>query len=181
MSETDYETLYGTPKGGATEDYESPEEYAGQGDTRVVRDLQFSYLAIVGQNPDGTPVLQPVDCPRDTELSIEEMGQLALEKGESNHSFYYDAELERLRATGTPAAPVTSAADVSALGAHELAEWLRSGKDGSAFSINEVMDKVGDDSDLAQRMLEAENIATDGDPRAGLEKGLTTIIERESQ
>lgn len=175
------ERLYGKPAASVADDYTSPEEYAGQGDTRVIRDLQFSYLSVSGFNADGSPILQPVDVRQNTEVKIEDIGQIALEKGERNHSFFTDKELERLNRGGSPAAPVSGASNVSELGPHELAEWLKTGKDGSAFTIDEVLEEVGSDKDLAQRMLEAENIATDGDARAGLHKGLTVIIERENQ
>jgi hypothetical protein len=36
---------------------------------------------------------------------------------------------------------------------------------------------AGTDKDLAHRLLAAENVATDGDPRKGVEAGLTAIIE----
>jgi hypothetical protein len=174
--------MYGTHPDAqeAAKAYESPEEYAEQGDTRVVRNLQFSYLAHVGDNLDGTPVLQPVDCPRDTELDVNNIGLIALRRGEKFHEFYTTRELSAIRSTGT-ATPITASTNVSDLGEHELAEWLATGKDGSAFTIDEVLETVGTDKDLANRMLAAENVRSDGDPRKGLEVGLTAIIEAENQ
>jgi hypothetical protein len=177
MATTEVE-LYGKPTLRTSfqdEGYESPDEYAEQGDTRIVRDLLFSYLAAT-QDAGGNTVLTPVDVPRDTEVSIDQIGLLALEKGERHHSFYTDAELAAKQAGSTPGAVDVAALNPSEAGEYELAEWLQTGKDGGPFTINEVLDTVGDDKEFAHRMLQAENIATNGNPRKGLEEGLGAII-----
>lgn len=162
--------LYGTADANAPvdESYESPEEYADQGDTRVVRDLSFSYL-VAEQDAAGNEVLTPRDVSRDTEVSVEQIGLVALEKGERLHSFYTTKELEALEGGGEEA--VEGGGSLSDMGEYELADWIK-GK-----SVNQVLEVVGDDKDLAERMLQAENIATNGDPRTTLEKGLQTVIE----
>lgn len=172
--------LYGSAAAHArvSEDYQPSDAYANQGDTRVVRDLSFAYM--VGQEgPDGVLNLIATEVPRNTEVSIEQIGLIALEKGERYNSFYTDKQLERMRNSGTAAAPAGEVTEIGTLGEHELAEWLTSDnpETGRAWTINEVLEKVGDDKDLANRMLAAENIATDGDPRSGLEAGLTKTIE----
>jgi hypothetical protein len=172
--------LYGTPtdlSAGVDESYESPSEYADQGDTRKIRDLSFSYLAET-QDAAGNTVRVPVDLPRDREVTIEQIGLLALAKGEANHSFYTTLELERQ--TGRASTDVSATANVSEMGEHELSDWLLTDNPdtGRPWTINEVLEQVGTDKDLANRMLAAENIRTSGDPRRGLEVGLTEIIER---
>jgi hypothetical protein len=73
----------------------------------------------------------------------------------------------------------TGTETVSELGEYELAEWLAGEAEGQtkAPTQAEVLEEVGDDKDLAHRMLQAENIRADGDPRKGLEVGLTRIIQ----
>lgn len=173
-------SLYGKPSGQVSEDYQSPDAYEGQGDTRVVRNLIFSYLAAVPGAAPGTYDLLPVDIRRDEEVTVEQIGLKALANGERDHAFYTTEELKRLRSTGSAAVPVSPEADISSMGPHELAEWLATSDPatGRAWTIDAVLEKVGDDKDLANRMLEAEHVRSDGDPRDGLVKGLTTIIER---
>lgn len=159
--------------------YESPAAFADQGDTRVVRDLLFNYLAAT-EDAAGNQTLMPVDCPRGTELTIEQMGLLALKKGEKHHSFYTTKERDAIE---NPAAAFTSDAvatgDLTSLGEYELAEWLSTPtpESGKEPTINDVLERVGDDKEFAHRMLQAENIATDGEPRKGLEAGLSAIIQ----
>lgn len=173
--------LYGThPSLKTDEPYESPEAYADQGDTRVIRNIQFSYLAHTGDNPDGTPVLTPVDIPRDTEVNVDDIGLIALKRGEKFHEFYTTKELEAIKRSGAPV-EVNAEANLSDLGSFELSEWLATNDPdtGRPWTINAVLERVGDDKDLANRMLEAENVRSDGDPRDGLVKGLTAVIEAE--
>jgi hypothetical protein len=168
----------------AAGEYESPAEYAEQGegpdDTRVVRDLLFSYK-VAHQNPDGTSYLVPTDAPRGTSVTIEQIGLVALQDGETNHKFYTTKELDAIN-NPTAAATVEGGgdpSDLASLGEYELAEWLATplADTGREPTINDVLDVVGSDKEFAHRMLQAENIRGDGDPRAGLEKGLTAIIQ----
>jgi hypothetical protein len=174
--------LHGKPLTQDAGGYESPDDYADQGDTRVIRDLQFNYLA-VSKDGAGNNVFSPVDLPRNTVVTVDQMGLLALQKGEGNHSFYTTAELEqRERAlSGAPAA--SGEADVSSMGAHELAEYINGANSGEKkLTVDETLALVPDgDKDFANRLLEAENIATEGDPRTGVEVGLTAIIEGANQ
>ncbi len=167
----------------SVEGYESPDEYADQGDTRKVRDLLFAYLAVIGENPDGTKVLEPVDVPRDTVVKLDEIGLLALEQGERLHSFYTTEELKRIEAGGRPDQPLAiTGGSVSEMGEYELAEYIKGANpEGKELKVQEVLDLVGDDKDLAHRMLMAENIASEGDPRKGVEAGLTSIIQEQGQ
>ena len=170
--------LYGKSKTerAGEEDYSSPEEYSDQGDTRVVKNLLFSYL-VATEDASGNLAVQSEDVPRDTEVTVEQIGKLALMNGERDGAFYTSDELKNKDNPGAATAEAVSSGNLSELGEHELAEWLKTGSDGKAPTVNEVLEAVGNDKDLANRMLAAENIATDGDPRKGLETGLTAIIE----
>lgn len=154
--------------------YESPDEYADQGDTRVVRNLQFSYLAAtVGL--DGNQVLTPIDLPRNSEVNVDQIGLLALQRGEKHHEFYTTKErdaLEHPAASEEAVQAAITSGNISELGEYELAEWIKE----TEPTINDILDLVGDDKEFAHRMLQAENIATDGEPRKGLEAGLSGII-----
>jgi len=154
-------------------EYKSPKQFSDQGDKRVVKNHGFRYLAKQGEDAAGNPILTPVSVNRGDTVTVDQIGKLALKQGEETGAFYTKDELEGN--TGGPEVPAAS--DLSSAGEFELAEYLRSGKDGKAPTINEVLEAVGNDKDLANRMLAAENIQTDGDPRSGLEHGLTKIIE----
>jgi len=157
--------------------YESPDEYDEQGDTRVIRDISFAYLVEV-KDPSGNSVLESRDALRDAVVTVDQIGLAALMKGEKWHSFYTTAELARKNQTGDASEPVEAEANLSELGEFELAEWLATNnpETGRVWTIDDVLERVGDDKDLANRMLAAENIAQDGDPRDGLVKGLNRII-----
>lgn len=179
-------TLHGQPTENASlmakdgGSYESPEEYADQGDTRVIRDLMFGYTVQLN-DPAGNTILSAADAARGDEVSIVQIGILNLKKGEDNHSFYTTRELELLRnpAAAAAAGPTVTADNLSEQGEYELAEWLKTvdPETGKEPTIDQVLEAVGDDKELAHRMLQAENVATDGDPRKGLEAGLTRIIQ----
>lgn len=173
--------LHGKPRVGRQlidEGYQPLEEYADQGDTRTIRDLLFGYT-VISTDPAGNEMVVAADAFRNEEVTIEEIGLLNLAKGEANHSFYTTAELERLRSGGTTGVPITADVNVSELGEYELSEWLETANPdtGRPWAINDILEQVGEDKDLAHRMLQAENIRSDGDPRAGLEQGLTRIIQ----
>jgi hypothetical protein len=168
--------LYGAdPSQTEGEGYEVPEEYSGQGDTRIVRALRFLYVVAV-QDPTGTTVLEPREAVAGEEVSLEQIGLSAQMKGESSHAFYTDDEREALEAGSDPDAEAGSDADgsdVGALGEYELAEHIKTNN----LTVNETIALANGDPDMAHRVLQAENIATDGEPRKGVEQGLTSIIE----
>jgi hypothetical protein len=167
--------LHGKPR--TAEDYEGSDDYSG--DTRIVRDLLFSYT-VAEEDPSGVVTIQTADARRGDELSLDDMGLLAQAKGERSHSFYTDEEREILEAGGNPDAPAgaTGEGSVSDMGEYELAEYIKGANpSGKQLNVDETVSLASGDKDLAHRLLQAENIATDGDPRAGVEKGLTAIIE----
>jgi hypothetical protein len=171
--------LYGKPKTAVAEEYEASDEYAEQGDERVIRDLRFAYT-VATKDAAGNDVFGTEEAVRGDVVTVDQIGLAGLELGERHHSFYTDTELNRLKTSGAESAPLAGDEDITVLGAYELAEWLETNnpETGRPWAINAILEQVGNDKDLAQRMLEAENIRSDGDPREGLVQGLTAIIER---
>jgi hypothetical protein len=163
------------PAAAAGSGYETPEEYSGQGNTRVIRALRFLYTVGV-EDPAGNVIVESREAFMGEEVNIDQIGLLAQMKGEESHAFYTDEERERLEAGQNPDAAgqaVTSGSDVSSLGEYELAGYIKENN----LTVNQTVDLAAGDKDLAQRLLLAENIATDGEPRKGVEAGLTAIIE----
>lgn len=64
--------------------------------------------------------------------------------------------------------------DVRTASVDELARWIETDKP----TVQEVVDASGGEADLAQKLLEAESQATDGDPRTSLVDALSTVIGR---
>jgi hypothetical protein len=168
------------PTATAGEDYEVPEEYAGQGDTRVIRALRFLYT-VSREDASGMIVVEPQEALEGEKVTLEQIGLIAQMKGEESHSFYTDDERERIESGGNPDEPATlPSGDVSSLGEYELAEYIKGDNpNGKELTVNETVALAQGDKDFAHRLLQAENIATDGEPRKGVEAGLTSIIESE--
>jgi len=162
------------PVASAGEGYEVPEEYSGQGDDRVIRALRFIYTVQI-DDPIGLKVIEPREAMNGETVTLEQIGLLAQMKGEESHAFYTDDERERLEEGGNPDEPPSpdSGGDLSSMGEYELAEYIKANN----LTVNATVALAGDDKDLAHRLLQAENIATDGEPRKGVEAGLTSIIE----
>jgi hypothetical protein len=81
-------------------EYKSPDEYSEQGDTRVVKDLMFPYHVIAPSPmlPDVEIIVEKVASRGDT-VYTDELGPLALKKGEDLGSFFTSDELERRQGT----------------------------------------------------------------------------------
>src|SRR5215831_13663565 len=140
------------------EGYESPDEYANQGDTRTVKHLMFPWL-VASPNPahaDGPDILKERVAQQGEEVTIEELGPMALERGERLGSFYTDAELEALASEGAPeeAAAEGAAPAGDEMGVHELAEYIETNHP----NVDETVALAKGDPDAAQRVLEAEGI-----------------------
>jgi len=169
--------LYGAnPTEASVEGYETPEEYGGQGDTRVIRALSFIYSVAVGEDAAGNPILETREASMGEEVTVQQIGLLAQKLGEDEHLFYTDDERERLEQGQSPDGSdgvASSGSAVSELGEYELAEYIK----GNNLTVSQTVELAGGDKDLAHRLLQAENIATDGEPRRGVEAGLNSIIE----
>jgi hypothetical protein len=162
-----------------TEGYETPDEYGGQGDDRIVRVLRFIYT-VEREDPSGATTIDTREAVAGDTVTLDQIGLIAQMKGEASHSFYTDEERELLESGQNPDQPPSSATggDISSMGEYELAEYIKGANpDGKELTVGETVALAGDDPDLAHRILQAENIATDGEPRKGVEAGLTSIIE----
>lgn len=163
------------------------------GDTRKVKHLQFPFSQVGPHptNPDAQ-VLRSRVALRDQVVPISAMTKYDLDRGEALGSFYSDEELARESAGFDAGGGAESDEEFVVLGEAgeaELAEYIRSDNPtGKRLIIDETLALVNDDSvapdqrvDFAKRLLAAESIATDGDPRDGVVNGLNAIIERENQ
>jgi len=168
--------LHGADPNASAGDYDSPDEYSGQGDDRIVRALSLAYT-VATEDPSGMKSVELREAKRGETVTLEQIGLLALKKGESSHAFYTDDEREAIEEGRDPDASSGSAGasggTISELGEYELAEHIKN----ENLTVQQTVDLAGGDKDLAHRLLQAENIATDGEPRKGVETGLTAIIE----
>lgn len=73
--------------------------------------------------------------------------------------------------------PQNSELDLATASIQELAEWISEDKP----KVQEVVDAAEGDADVASRLLDAENLVTGNQPRAGVLKGLTAVISGESE
>lgn len=64
--------------------------------------------------------------------------------------------------------------DVSTASVDDLAAWIAQ----EHPTVNDVIQASNGEADLAQKLLEAESKATDGEPRTGVVKGLSAVISR---
>ena len=179
MSVTETHETLGRARGmhGLTDEYESSDAYADQGDTRVVKVLQFAYHT-VAPSPMlvGQEVIIEKVAVRNQVVHLDEIGLMYLEKGERLDAFYTTAELE---AISDKAAQSSGGGDdagdeinFTELGTHEMAEYLRENKP----NVDDTLKLVENDPDAAKRLLEAEDIVTDNDPRTGIVQGVSKIV-----
>jgi hypothetical protein len=156
------------------EGYTSPEEYSAQGDDRMIRNLRFVY-SVQYTDDAGNTLIAAQEALRDQVVTLDQIGMLGLKKGEESHAFYTTEERERIEAGGDPDFPTNLPAggELSAMGEYELAEYIKNNN----LTVNDTIALAGTDKDMAQRVLQAENIATDGEPRKGVEAGLKSVIE----
>lgn len=166
--------------------YETHDAYAKQGDTRVIKVLQFP-VHVKAPSPmfPDAEVVKEIVFTRGQTVSVEQLGLIALEKGERLGAFFTDAELAA-GVPGLPAQPVKvssaeldTEASLSEMGAPELVLWLQGPDGGKSPTIPEILEQVGDDKDLAKRMIDAENTRDPDDPRVSLIAALTKVAESE--
>lgn len=90
-------------------------------------------------------------------------------RGDSLGAFHSDAEVKQ-----TESGDAVVEVDVREMSDAELASWIKSDKP----TVPEVVEQADDDPALAERLMNAERTATDGKPRATLNKALTEIIDK---
>ena len=82
-------------------EYESPEEYADQGDERVVKMLQFPYMTLEASPAlAGVEVLVEKVATVGQTVYVDELGPMFLEKGERLGAFYTSDELDAMESGG---------------------------------------------------------------------------------
>jgi hypothetical protein len=64
--------------------------------------------------------------------------------------------------------------DVNTASVDDLADWIRNERP----TVNDVVQASGGDPEVAKKLLEAESLATDGEPRKGVLEGLTAVVSR---
>lgn len=64
--------------------------------------------------------------------------------------------------------------DINTATVDDLADWIRS----EHPKVNDIMEASQGVPDIASKLLEAESLATDGQPRKGVLEGLSAVISR---
>jgi hypothetical protein len=103
-----------------------------------------------------------------------------IERGERYGAFYSDEEMERLGLNRASADTEGGAISLADRDDQELVDWLMStGEfDGNKKpTADEVIAAAGDDPDLAERLIEAEDTASGGNPRKSVDDGLNKIVD----
>lgn len=77
-------------------------------------------------------------------------------------------------ATGTEVEPDEELIDVSTASVEELADWIRTEKP----VANDVVRASNGDPDIARKLLEAESVAKNGEPRKAVLEGLSAVVSR---
>lgn len=161
--------------------YQVAEEYANQeGEGRVVKFLLYTALVDM-EDPARPDVMVRVErlYKQGETVPADVLSDYNLERGERLGAFFTDAEMDAgaHEAPGVleSAPPATEPPAFSEMSESELAEYIMSNKP----NVGDTIAMAGGDADAARRLLEAEHIATDGEPRAGVVKGLNAVIEEE--
>lgn len=168
--------------------YETDEAYEGQGDTRVVKVLMFPvHVKTASPMFPGAEVFQERLLNRGDKVTVQELGLIALEKGERLGAFFTTEELKAGAAGAAPGIVKVSSAEleagdqasISEMGSHELVLYLSGEGAEKAPTVPEILEAVGSDKDLAKRVIDAENERDKDDPRKSLIDSLTKLAESE--
>lgn len=165
--------------------YETHDAYDGQGDKRIVKALMMPvHMRVASPMFPDAEVIRERNLRRGEVVTVEELGLIALEKGERLGAFYTTAELRAGNHQLAPGEPIkVSSEDLddtvakNELGPHELVLWLGGESGAPAPTVAEVLDAVGDDADFAKRVIEAETTRDPDDPRKTLIGPLTKLAE----
>lgn len=110
---------------------------------------------------------------------VEQLGQrgetitvndIDLERGDRLNAFVTEQDREAREAAGEETLVIETAS------VPDLADWIREDKP----KVQEVIDASGGNSEVAARLIEAENVATGGEPRRTVVDGLTEVIARDN-
>jgi hypothetical protein len=152
-------------------------------ETRTIKHGYFWYMVPELHVYDGQEQERYVERTAFQGETIEIPRPVDLERGETHGAFYTDAELEAMAEEAQPAATAeTTEVALGDLDDEELVDWLMStGEfDGQKKpNASEVVEAVGDDADLAERVIEAENKATGNQPRSSVVDALQKVADEE--
>jgi len=128
----------------------------------------------VQDNPYNTDqkVVIPKVSVRGDELDPEDLSPYDRDRAERHGVFYTEEELERAETGSVDENGEFVEKEVGEMSAEELATWIKEDEP----TVNDLLELAGDDPSQAQKILEAENIATSNDPRKSLVAGLTKVI-----
>jgi hypothetical protein len=126
--------------------------------------------------------------------------QYDLDRGEKHNAFFTDEEREAIEAgsySGPDAPSVLEARlkeaqsaiqpadgegtqgdhDIAGLDADGVADLILEGNDGKGLNVQQTIALAGDDADSINIVLEAESLAAETEPRAGVVKGLEAKLK----
>lgn len=83
-------------------------------------------------------------------------------------------DVETDEETGEEVEPEEEVLDVNTASVDELADWIRNDRP----TVNDVVQASNGEAELARKLLEAESQAHEGQPRFGVQKGLSAVISR---
>ena len=155
--------------------YKSKPEFEGQG-TRTIKDLFFPAQVIIDDPMrPGEQIATERLLGRGEVLPEELCTPFNLARGEATGAFYTTEELDMGTEPEQQALEAgeggSDESNFTEWGEHELAEYIRENRPNE----DETVAMAEEDPDTARRLLEAENIATGGDPRSGVVKRLNKI------
>jgi hypothetical protein len=129
----------------------------------------------------GDPRLQPTN---DLDMESQEFadaqsdyqkGQLVLLRPQQYEGLMKAGAVTRVDFDGDEEVePEEELLDVSTASADDLALWITQERP----TVNDVVQASGGDPDIAQKLLEAESKAQNGEPRKGVLEGLSAVISR---
>jgi hypothetical protein len=136
-------------------------------ESRKIKHLAFAYLVEQPHpyEPDKTVFVERLARRGDTV----ELLPYDVAKGERFGSFYTEEEEQAVEEQEVA---------LNDLDTEELSDWLNSDGEFEGDqkpTVNQVLNAAKGNPDLATRLVEAENLATDGDPRSSLIEGLAKI------
>jgi hypothetical protein len=165
---------------------DKPEETVSS-DTRIIKHRLFTWFEQVQSphHPDEMVMTERINHMGD---EVEITNPDYLKRGESLGAFYTDAEADQIRKGtyrgfdaetlyrfrgGQMAAPQAEENAVDGEGtqemsAEQLADWIVENKP----TVDQTVALSGDDLESIERVLDAENIATDNSPRSGVVNAL---------
>jgi hypothetical protein len=102
---------------------------------------------------------------------LQRFGAVGRGKAPDPSEAFVNAQTDTTKAPAGNDGSTTPAKDPKEMDATELAAFLKGGT-----GAKKLLELVGNDVEFAQRMVEAENLATKGSPRSTLTKGLNKVI-----